>query len=238
MATAVNFPASLMAEASESWNIAASTFSPGQTGIGSFPLGRLDGGGLWVMTASLIVPQDDALLGAFRALRMLAKGGVRAMIVPRNEAAYGVAPWPVINGVVVTGYGSVAHSDNALFDDGSGYAQPAIVVQTVGEAALRDVSLTMHFIAGSPLRGGEVFSIEHPTANWRMYEVTTVTIDDNGDSVVTFEPPLREAVDDATAVEFDLPRCLMRCTTPDALGLEITTDPFARPNLGFVEFPW
>lgn len=236
---AIVFPDRLLVESSEAWNIGASTFSPGQTGSGTFlPPGRIDGGGLWVMSADLIVPQEKDDFLCYRAVRMLNQGGARPMVMLRDEASAGFPPWPVIGGVEITGYAAIPHSDGTLFSDGTGYSQPAIVAQTVGAAALRDTTLTINLISASALRGGEVFSLYTANQGWRMHEITTVVIDGNGHSVVTFEPPLRDDIDDATPVEFDRPRCVMFCATPKALDLVVTTSPYCTPSISFIEYPW
>jgi hypothetical protein len=63
-----------------------------------------------------------------------------------------------------------------------------------------------HGSAGfSPLIGGELFSVEHAAWGWRVYRITRI----DGD-VITFRPPLREAMAAGAALEFDTPRCQMR----------------------------
>lgn len=229
------FPDILLVESSNAWNLAASTFFPGQTGSGAFPVGRLDGGGVWVMSATLFVPVERDKFLTYRAMRMLNQGGARPMILYRNEANVGFPPWPTSGGVNITSIDAIPHSDDTTHSDLTGYYQRVIVADTVGAAALRDTSLVIHFTRGGPLRGGECFSIDCPNQGWRMHEITTVSINDSGDSVITIEPPLREAISDGTELDFDLPRCVMRCRTPQALDLEISPQPRVMPAISFVE---
>lgn len=236
MIDAVVFPDMPYFEKSHSWNLRASTFLPGQATTGAFPLGRIDGGGLWsaVLNEVHLISDDD--LRVYRALRSLAQGGVRAIIVPRHDPT-ALPPFPTIGGVRVTSYGNVPYSDGSFFSDGTGFYQPVIVAVTVGAAALRASSLTISFISGAALRGGECFSIAHTINNWRLYEITSVTIV-GGNSVVTIEPPLREAVPSGTAVEFDRPRCTMRLASPSSMDIDLTTFPYPWPSPSFIEYPW
>lgn len=76
-------------------------------------------------------------------------------------------------------------------------------------AALRATSM---FITGNserPLIGGELFSVQHPTWDWRAYRITSVT-PQGGGYLINFRTPLRETVTAGTAIEFDNPRCRMR----------------------------
>jgi hypothetical protein len=99
-------------------------------------------------------------------------------------------------------------------------------------AALRATRLAISIQQGSPLRGGERFSINHPTAGWRLYQVGAVNA-----GVATLRPPLREAVDPGTWLEFDLPRCLMKLSDPNGMAVTMTLLRFASPNADFIEYP-
>lgn len=233
MPDAVTFPLSLMRELTVEWNLFAGNATPGQTASGAFPSLRLDGGGLWVAKLNQILLVDDDAVRAYRALRIAARGGARALYVPRHET---VQPWPLDeNGRPITTYGDIPWDDEVLFDDDTGWDQPVIDCITVGSAALRATTLALRFIYGGPLRGGEVFSILHAAQGWRLYEIEAVEINDDGDSVVTFSPPLREAVADETQVEFDQPRCTMKLLSPDAMNFTLQTFPNDRPTAQFIE---
>lgn len=102
---------------------------------------------------------------------------------------------------------TVAHSDDTTFDDDTLYTSGDADYSTTADAALRATTLAITGISGSPLIGGELFSIEHANWGWRAYRVRSV----DGDTI-TFRPPLREAVPTGTALEFDTPRCQMQIT--------------------------
>lgn len=234
-------PPILRREGSIEWNTIGNQFSPGQTLSGIAPSIRTDGGGLWSAVLSNIMlsgastsngVQNGDQHRAFRALRVLANGGASPIIVPRHDI---IQPWPVVGGVPLVSYGAIPHDDGSFFSDGTGYYQPVIDAVSVGSAALRDTSIVIEFIYGSPLGGGECFSILHPTMNWRMYEISTIADDGFGNSVVSFLPPLREAVTNVTAIEFDSPRCLMRLATLDGMHSKLDAPWISTQSMAFLE---
>lgn len=101
----------------------------------------------------------------------------------------------------------VTHSDDTPFDDDTLYESGSADYETTAGAALRATSLSISGTSTTPLIGGELFSIQHATWGWRAYRVRSI----DGDTI-TFRPPLREAIDAGTALEFDTPRCQMMLT--------------------------
>jgi len=226
---AIEFPRRLLREQNHDWNIVGNTAGAGQTATASVDV-RSDGGGLWMASLNSIRFLDATDTRLWRAMRQICNGGITPLVVPRNDIAF--VPWPstVIDGV------SVPHMDGALFNDGAGYYQPIIDVKALGAAALRATAMNWTLTYCGALLGGEVFSIEHPTFGWRMYEVATVVVASGGaTAAVTFNPPLREAVVDGTRIELDRPRCLMKLASPGAMDLNVTTWPFSLASVKFVE---
>jgi hypothetical protein len=86
---------------------------------------------------------------------------------------------------------------------------PAISAAAVSSPALRATSITISASLNRSLLGGEWFSINHPTWGHRAYQIATVT-PSGSNFVLTFRPPLREAVSSGTAIEFSYPTCKMR----------------------------
>ena len=101
----------------------------------------------------------------------------------------------------------VTHSDDTPFDDDTLYQSGGASYAATAAAALRATSLAISGTSATPLIGGELFSIQHATWGWRAYRVRSI----DGDAI-TFRPPLREAIDAGTALEFDTPRCQMMLT--------------------------
>jgi hypothetical protein len=224
----IAFPLKLLHERDHDWNITANTATSGQTATSTVDV-RSDGGGLWVASLNNIQFRDrtDALL--WRAIRQACNGGVSPIVVPRNDSVFAPFPSPPIKS-----YGSISFSDASFFSDGSGFYE-AIIDVTCAAAALRATTLVLTLNNCAQLQGGEAFSILHPTMNWRLYEIATVTPIDATHSSVTFNPPLREAVIDGTQLEFDRPRCLMKLVDSKAMDLNVTTYPFTMASVKFIE---
>lgn len=124
---------------------------------------------------------------------------------------------------------SVPHSDGTPFSDGTEY-ETGRAAYTAAAAPLRSTLLTISGTSEKQLIGGEIFSIRHPNWGWRAYRI--ISIDGNQ---VTIRPPLREAIEDATALEFDKPRCQM-CAAPDAeIGNPTNLGRYTVCNLALVE---
>lgn len=226
MASPIIFPRKLLRESSHDWNIIGNTISAGQTNGASVDV-RSDGGGLWSASLNDIQFWDQTDARLWRAVRQLCNGGVTPIIVPRNDAI--CAPFPVPE------YAPTPHSDGSFFDDGTGYYQPVIDVECYGGAALRSTSMVLKLNYCAPLQGGESFSIEHDTFNWRLYEIATAVPIDDTYTTITFNPPLREAIEDGDQIEFDRPRCTMKLASAGAMDLNFTTWPFSNASVKFIE---
>jgi hypothetical protein len=227
--TAIYFPLKLMKEADHDWNIVGNTAVSGQTATSSVDI-RSDGGGLWSAALNNIQFWDQTDTLCWRAVRQLCNGGINPIIVPRNDSTF--APFPMGN---PRSYGSIPYLDTSFHSDGSGFRQSIIDVQSSGGAALRATTMTLKLNNCGPLQGGESFSIQHPTFDWRIYEIGSVVVVDSTHSIVTFNPPLREAILDGTVVEFDQPRCTMKLINAASMDLNITTWPFSVGTVKFIE---
>lgn len=228
MTVPIEFPRKLLREADHDWNIVGNTAVSGQTATSSVDI-RSDGGGLWSASLNNIQFWDQSFTLLWRAVRQQCNGGINPIIVPRNDGVF--APFPV----GPQPYNDIPHSDGTLFGDGVGYYQSIIDITCNSGAALRATSMTFNLNNCGSLRGGEVFSILHLTFGWRMYEIGSVTQIDATHAVVTFNPPLREAVTDGTQLEFDRPRCVMKLAKSSAMDLNITTWPFSLATVKFIE---
>lgn len=226
MVDPVNFPRKLLRESSHDWNIVGNTATAGQTNSASVDV-RSDGGGFWSASLNDIQFWDQADARLWRAIRQLCNGGVVPIVVPRNDEI--CAPFPV------PPYGDIPHSDGSILDDGSGYYQSVIDVQCHGGASLRATSMVLKLNFCSPLQGGESFSIQHETFNWRLYEIATAIPIDDTYTTITFNPPLREQIVDGERIEFDRPRCTMKLANAGAMDLNFTTWPFSNASVKFIE---
>jgi hypothetical protein len=231
MAT-ITLPPNLLRARSVEWNLKGTVTSGGQTGTGAQTLVRSDGGGLWFASDNDNLYYRKDHIATMRAVRALSNGGSTPIIVPRTDI---LQPWPIVDGKPLKSYASISHSDGALFSDSSGYTQPVIIAQVAAAADLRAVTLAIILIYGSALRGGECFSINHPTKGWRLYEIFSVELDESGNSIVQFSPPLREAVEVGDPVEFDNPRCLMRAASPSSLDMKLESFSRTMQTMQFIE---
>ncbi len=96
---------------------------------------------------------------------------------------------------------SVPHSDGAFFSDGTGYAlaQPTSAVQVAAARGATSVRVLASDFAGA-MTAGVFFSINdylYVVTDWELAGTTEEYID------VTFEPPLRAAIDVDDTVDFD-----------------------------------
>lgn len=108
----------------------------------------------------------------------------------------------------------VPHSDGTPFDDGSEYesggGSAEIVAIINGQAGgLRATILQIGTVLPKPLIGGEWFTIVHPAWGERAYNISSVTLNDDATYTIEYRPPLREAVDIGTPLDFENPRCRM-----------------------------
>jgi hypothetical protein len=232
----IAIPRRLIHSKSNNWNLAGGSMSPGQTVSGAFPYATLPGCGLWVAATGSVYLRTPDDARAYRAIRNLAKQGVMPLIVPRIDA-FSIMPFPLDgNGKQITAYDTVPFSDGSSFSDGTRWRQSVIDCALVNSATINATQLTMRFVNGGPLRGGESFSLFHDNQGWRCYEVAGVDLNDDGDSVVTITPWLRDDIDAGSYVDFDEPKCTMRIADPKAMDFRMETFPFAPQDASFVEY--
>lgn len=231
MVAPIHIPRALVNEEENRWNMASGTITPGQAGNGVFPRIGMNGGGLWRASISSLLPETPQHAKFFRAIRVLARGGVVPLTVPRQDSI-----------LHVSGTGALAdplpHSDGSYFSDGSGYAQSTVEANVVGDHALRATTMLIRFVSDHGLEGGESFAIEHASAGWRLYEIGTAVQQSTTDWLISFAPELRADVPGGTRIEFDDPRCLMNLITPGGMDFTMRTWPFALHAMEFIEAPY
>lgn len=209
------------------------TITGGQSVSGISQAVRTDGGGLWVLSFSGIFLHTADHVRAWRAWEGILDGGAQNVIVPICDLRHG--PRPIVAGVPVDPGDPVPHSDDAYFSDTTGYASYLIEAETVGTAVLGATEIVIDITVGEALRGGEHFTLTHPTRDERMYRVAKVVSVVGTQATVKIRPPLREATTDAMVVDFDRPRCVMRLADPNAMRLNLQLGRFATVGVAFVE---
>lgn len=215
------------------FNLWGASAGPGQTASGAMPMVSTHAGGLWTGSLIDVIHETDDDVRLWRALRIAADNGAGILIVPRIDT---LQPWPLDDdGEPIKSYGDVLWGDDALWGDDVGWGQSVIDIVTVGDADLRATSLVLQLNYASALRGGEAFSIEHETVGNRMYEIKRIDINDDGNSVVTFRPPLREDTAGGTVCNFDMPLLDMQVAAPDAMDFTQETWPYGQPSVALLE---
>ena len=177
---------------------------------------NLSGGGFWQIECQFSAQSVDEVRG-LRAWSAYLDKGATEFILPLLDLRF--APRPTIAGKLVKP-GAVSTADN-YFSEEAGYGSQIIVANSVSAAALRATSVTIRVTQGSSIRGGEHFSIEHASAGWRLYRVARVTHASGDLFTCEIRPPLREAIGENEAIEFDMPRCVMRITPDKAYDMEL-----------------
>lgn len=171
----------------------------------------------WIATFSDIIVTTEQRLMAFRGIRAKAQGRLNPIIVP-NVPLY--RP-------VVPGYNGkpLPHSDGAFFSDGSGYVSAGTDVRTVADLPKDAIAGNVSVRYAGLIQPGHVFSFGD-----RMYEVTDVSA-----NRLWWQPPLREAVDAGSILNFTSPRCQMRLASDDEMRLETDVARRGFPTVNFVE---
>jgi hypothetical protein len=196
------FPTHLFNPESIKLKLAGATVTGGEALSGETDVIRTDGGGYWLCEMRGIHLHTDDLLRAWQAWEDHLEDGVTKILLPVPELR--TAPRPVAGGIL-SRPSQLAVTGDDYFPEAVAFAAPWIEAVTVGSAALRATSLVINVTGGARLKGGERFAIAHATEGRRVYRVGRITAQSGQQATVTIRPPLREAVADATAVDFDWP---------------------------------
>lgn len=179
--------------------------------------------GLWKATLGSILIRDRNSRLAFRAIANLLEGRLHPILVPVCRADQ-----PVVDGIDGL-YDEVPHSDDAFFDDDTGYVGGSIEVLSAA-MAVRAVSGAITIAYGGTLEPGQHFSVGE-----RLYRLRTVEYTGTNTANITFRPPLREAVAYGDYLEFNDPVCRMRLVSDDQMDLELQLRRFGSPSVSFIE---
>lgn len=176
----------------------------GPAGFG-LPTTRIstDGGGWWEAEFADMKAATPTHHRALRAMALRMRGGAR-LDVPFVE----LSP---TGGLVPTGF-----ADGSTFSDGSGFLSGSVTAVLAEAVALNDDSCRIQIEGGTPLLGGDVFSI------WRgaelgseMHATDGVEQIDAGLWQVSIGPQFRQAWAAGTVLNFNEPHCAMRLVDPD-----------------------
>lgn len=155
-------------------------------------------------------------------------------------------PQPFVSGIT--------HSDGSTFSDGAGYSQATVWGRVTAAAAVGAGTLSIRiYNASRGLRWSDWFSIYHPDVGatlgkgWRAYRYWESEAGVTGNETISgtsypyraydlaITPPLRQAVEIDTRIEFARPRCVMKFPTGFTLAQQIEGFYRANPTVNFVE---
>lgn len=211
------WPFRLLTPARQKTTLTRQIVRGGFTLTGDEVVGRLDGGGRWTTELAEIQVRDRDRINAARAWSAHLDGGATDVVMPIWDLAFAPRGWRA--GKLALPGRAEPGEPRDWFNQPVGFGEPLMVADLAASAPLRATSLRISLAQGAGLAAGQHFSIEHPTKGWRLYRIARVT-SPGTTATVEIRPPLRAAVSAGMAVEFDVPRCLMRVTPESAAGLE------------------
>lgn len=182
--------------------------------------------GIWTATYDAVPVVDDQKVKAWRAIDMLLEGRLFPVLVPFTRLYQPVPEGAAENGL----YDAVPFTDDALFDDDTGYVGRVIDVTLAGSIATRSVAASVVIRNAARLEPAQHFSIGE-----RLYRLRTVVYTSETTADITFRPPLRDAASLGTALEFDDPVCRMKLATDAEMKLPLEYARWGFPTVNFVE---
>lgn len=219
------FPTALFAFDEQEIDVERRTITGGVSLSGFEDVIETDGGGrVFAEFANGPLLEREHQL-AWRAIGARFGGGTVPIIVPfcdKLHQPYG-------------GEHLVPHSDDTTFSDETEYEGGGPAATVAESALLRATTISLAINFAQELIGGEWFAIDHPTKGWRAYNIATIVEQDATSAVVTFLPPLREAVSVGEVVDFAEPKCTMRVDGRPPRRLEIGR--YGEASIRFVEAP-
>lgn len=216
------FPAHMFRPADVSASIAHRVISGGETLSGIEDVIATDGGGRWMISYSGITLDEPDLIRAWSAWQGHLAGGVNECLVPLLSVV--TAPRPSLGHHPMQP--SDILTDDALFPTYLRFSSPHIVASVGAAAALRATELQINVTQGSPVKGGEKFSL-----GTRAYRIIRKVYGNR----FLIEPPLREAVSIGTAVNFDWPSVKCRLVPGEGVEPLISFDRMGEASISFVE---
>lgn len=202
----------------------------GPTAVSGFSQVVASDAGLWKATFDTIPVYDmngRSLTKLWRAIGGLAEGRLNSLLIPICEAGRRPVPAGSVDDDINV---SVPHSDGTYFSDGSGYVTQYTEVVTTAGAAVRATTLVLAKPAVTELEPGQRFSIGE-----RLYQIKSVTEQDDTSATVKIWPPLREFVGVGAQLEFDRPVLRVRLATDSEMDLPLEYGRWSFPSVNFLE---
>jgi len=185
-----------------------------------------DGGGRWEITYFDLDLDSPALQRLLASWNSFMAGGAKSFLVPL--LSIDTAPRP-LSGGEATDPGAFAVDDDR-FPLEVGYVTPHIVAEVAADAALRATTLRILVTTGSEIEGGEKFSI-----GTRGYKVERVLSRSGMTATCLITPPLRLAVSQGDAVNFDWPVTRCHLVPGQDISPEISLGLYGSIGISFEE---
>lgn len=183
--------------------------------------------GLWSIAYSNIVVHGNKMIVLWQAIAAKVEGRLNPILV--SIPVKGRRPVPA-EAEAAGLYNQVAFSDDALFDDDTGFLNTVIDVVLSAPAAARAVSASVTIAYADTLNPGQLFSIGE-----RLYRLHSVDYTGAGTANISFRPPLREAVAAGDRLEFDRPKCRVKLVSDQGMDLPFGANLTVFPTVNFIE---
>lgn len=141
--------------------------------------------------------------------------------------SYDTAEWPA---GTVDGRIRTTHSDGSHHSDGSGYSQPAILVEMAAAAEIGDTEVTLRAVWNIEELAGIRFSYNHA-----LYETGFPTLVDGDEWTVPIFPAIRAAIPADAELEVAMPTCLVTLATDREMDAALQASGIDQFDIDFVE---
>lgn len=198
--------------------------SGGRTIGGTKPSTRTDLGH-WRIDLNGIPLRGSEMLRTWDALSAYLGGTSGRVAVP----AWAMDSAPYASGIEEP-RDELAHADDSLFSDETGYLQNAISVVSVGVTAIGATVMSMRLVNGASDLSGVRFSVDHA-----LYQTGQVVAIEDDIWTVRITPSVRALIPAGSDLEFDRPTCVCNLAEDDGMQRSINADRFERESVSFVE---
>lgn len=240
MATYTNLPtiaANFLAPERASFDVKGSALDGGRNGLGESISIETTGGGIVTATYEDCKIKDKEQYEYINWLGARLNGSFRFINVEIPTDWYG--PFPVIGGLPSPLVTAIPNSDGVLFEAGHPFYEATSWGRATDYAPLNAGILKIEaYRLSRKLRHSDWFSIEHPTKGWRAYRYWDVLSEPsgaNGNYELAISPPLREAVNTNTRIEFARPKFVAKFPSEFTLPSVVEAFFVTKQTIQFVE---
>lgn len=224
MVAPLEFPHDVLKYRSFQFDLAGQVITGGLSQSGLQQVVNASGGGVWTLRLEGFKLRRPEEVRAWRAIQF----GGHAGVYPINVSICDLRHSPTL-------IGGVPHSDTSPFSDMTLYISGPSNFFTTSSAGVRAPSIQVGFYDFEPPEPGQFFSLPYGDNRHSLHVITSVQ-PFGSSHILRFVPPLRAAIPEGTAVEFDKPMLTMRQAGPDAMSAALVMGKFMEPSATFVEY--